>query len=175
MTPAGVTPMILSKLVIAVFGGVIQTAVSLIVATVVFDIKWEHNFGLILLVFFVLSIFSASVGAFAGVIVDNLASAQLLASMVAMLSGYLGGAITPVYLMEKTFLVKYLVKISPLYWTSKCLSNLYNDIVDDTTRNCLLVITALSVILIVISVVVSNRKYKGKTSVRHTNKKEVAA
>lgn len=175
MTPAGVTPMILSKLVIAVFGGVIQTAVSFMVATVVFDIKWEHNFGLILLVFFVLSIFSASIGAFTGVIVDNLATAQLLASLVAMLSGYLGGAITSVYLMEKTFLVKYLVKISPLYWTNKCLSNLYNDIVDDTTRNCLLVITALSVILIVLSVVVSNRKYKGKTTVRHTNKEEVAA
>lgn len=56
----------------------------------------------------------------------------------------------PMYLMEKMFLVKYRVKRSPLYWTNKCLSILYNDIADDTTGNCLLVITTLSVVLIVV-------------------------
>lgn len=175
MTPAGITSMVLSKVVIAVFGGVIQIVVSLVAATVVFDIKWKHNFGLIFFVFLVLAFFSAGVGAFAGAVVDNLATAQILASLVAMMSGYLGGAITPVYLMEKTFLVKYLVKISPLYWTNKCLSNLYNDIVDDTTRNCLIVIITLSVILIVIAVVVSNARYRGKITVKPTGKEEVAA
>lgn len=159
ISPSSIIGMTMSKVVLGIIAGCIQIAVALAVATVVFGIKWEHNFGLIILVFMVLTLFSAGIGAFAGSVTDNNSASQMIAFMVAGLSGYIGGALTPVYLLEQTFLVKYVIKISPLYWTNKALSNLYNDITDDTVWKCIAVLTALSVLLIVISVMLNRYRF----------------
>lgn len=162
ISPAGNSLAVLSKITVGLLCGIVQIAVSLIVATIAFDIKWEHNFGLIVLVFMMLSLFSSSLAAFAGTVTSNPAASQTLASVVAMMSGYLGGSVTPMYLLEKTVPVKYFVKLSPLYWSSKSLSNLYNNIQDESVAGCLIAITAVSAVMIVVTILLSGREYKKK-------------
>jgi ABC-type multidrug transport system permease subunit len=92
--------------------------------------------------------------------------------LVAMLSGYLGGSITPVYLLESMPVMKWFVKVSPVYWTSQSLSNLYNDIVDEKTYKCIAVLMGLSVVLILLTSVLSLKAGEGKKIVKDMKDKE---
>lgn len=172
LSTAGRKIMILSKLCSGIICGAIQILLALVVSTLVFDIKWEHNLGLIILVYFVLVIFSSSLGSLVGVISKNNAVSMSIVEVVAMLSGYLGGSITPVYLLESMPVIKYLVKVSPVYWTSQSLSNLYNDIVDEKTYKCIAVLIGLSAVLLLLTAVMSIKTGEGKKIVKNKERIE---
>lgn len=157
LSKAGKLKMAISKCITGIICGVIQVTVALTVATLVFGIEWKNNFGYILLVHLALTLFSTSIGSLIGRISKNASMSQTAVLLVAMLSGYLGGSITPVYLLENMPVVKYIVKVSPIYWTSQSLSNLYNGIVNDKTRNCLLVLLALSILFFALSLKLSTK------------------
>lgn len=160
LSKAGKLKMAISKSIAGIICGVIQVTVALTVATLVFGIEWKNNFGYILLVHLALILFSTSIGSLIGMISKNASMSQTAVLLIAMLSGYLGGSITPVYLLENMPVVKYIVKVSPIYWTSQSLSNLYNGIVNDKTRNCLIVLLALSILFLTLSVKLSTKTAK---------------
>jgi ABC-2 type transport system permease protein len=172
LSTAGRKTMILSKLCSGIVCGAIQILLALVVSTLVFDIKWEYNLGLIILVYFVLVIFASSLGSLVGVVFKNSVVSISIVEIVAMLSGYLGGSITPVYLLEGMPIIKYLVKISPVYRTSQSLSNLYNDIVDEKTYKCIAVLMVLSAVLILLTSVLSLKAGEGKKIVKDMKDKE---
>jgi ABC-2 type transport system permease protein len=172
LSTAGRKTMILSKLCSGIICGAIQIVLALVVSTLVFDIKWEHNLGLIILVYFVLVIFASSLGSLVGVVFKSNAVSMSVVELFAMLSGYLGGSITPVYLLESMPVIKYLVKLSPVYRTSQSLSNLYNDIVDEKTYKCIAVLMVLSAVLILLTAVMSLKTGEGKRIVKDMKEKE---
>lgn len=151
MSKTGVPMIILSKFVCGMIFGIIQIGFSLAIATLVYDISWKHNFGLILLVHFIVMIFSLSFGLIVGMLIRNATTSFGAISFCAMIANYLGGSVTPVYLLEKIPVLKHIIKISPIYWTNQSLTNLYNDINDSKTRNCIIVLIALSVVFLFVT------------------------
>lgn len=153
MSKAGASVIISSKFVCGFILGVVQIAIALGLSTLIFKIKWEHNFGMILLVFMVMLVFSLCFGLMAGSMIKNETTSFELCCYFVMLSNYLGGSITPVYLLEKIPVLKYIIKISPVYWTNQSLTNLYNGINDSKTRNCILVLVGLAVVFFAVTLI----------------------
>lgn len=150
---------ILSKITVGFIMGICQIFISLLVASIIFKIEWNKYFAWIILVFLVEALFSSSIASLAGCICKEAVGAQTMSSLIAMLSAYLGGSITPIYLLERTF-IKYLVKISPIYWTNKSITALYNQILDKNTVICLAVILSISLLFIALSIFITNSRYK---------------
>ena len=115
------------------------------------------------------STFGAVVGSFA----PNKSMCQSTVMMTTMLCGYLGGAITPLYLLENMPILGYIVKISPLYWTNQSMTYLYNGVVNSKfgiTISVLLGLTAL--LLIVYAIFTAKLSVNVSTPVAKTVKKE---
>lgn len=159
MSYGGAKIMVFSKVCIGLICALLTMIVGLLTGMIVFKIKFENYFGLIMLTFIMLCLFVASTSVFFGTICRNSSIAMTCGSLLAMMSGYLGGSITPVYILERTPVIKYLIKISPLYWTNQSLANLYNNILDSKTTNSFIVITILSISLIIISLLINYKRY----------------
>lgn len=156
MSKTGVPMMILSKFICGLTLGIIQIAIALGVATFIYGINWEHNFAMILFVHLVIMIFSLCFGLMIGMLIPNATTSFATISFCVMIANYLGGSVTPIYLLEKIPVLKYVIKISPVYWTNQSLTNLYNDISDSKTRNCIIVLLALSVLFIAVAMIIAS-------------------
>ncbi len=156
MSKTGVPMVMLSKFICGVIFGIIQIFFSLGVATLVYNISWKYNFCMILLVHFVVMIFSLSFGLMVGMLIRNATTSFGAISFCVMIENYLGGSVTPLYLLEKIPVLKHIIKISPVYWTNQSLTNLYNDINDSKTRNCIVVLLALSILFISVALLMAS-------------------
>ena len=173
LSKAGRINIILSKILTGLVCGGLQVLISITVSTLVFGIKWKENFGLIILVFFVLVIFSTGIGSVVGMISNNDSVSMTIVEMVGMLSGYLGGAITPLYLLESRPVIKYIVKASPIYWTNQSLTSLYNGITDEKTTKCVAVLLSISAVLFILTGILSIKSSGKMTSKVGKGKKKL--
>lgn len=173
LSKAGRVNIILSKILTGLVCGGLQVLISITVSTLVFGIKWKENFGLIILVFFVLVIFSTGIGSVVGMISNNDSVSMTIVEMVGMLSGYLGGAITPLYLLESRPVIKYIVKASPIYWTNQSLTSLYNGITDEKTTKCVVVLLSISAVLFILTGILSIKSSGKMTSKVGKGKKKL--
>ena len=80
--------------------------------------------------------------------------------MTAMLCGYLGGSITPLYLLENQPVLNVLVNISPLYWTNRALTALYNGILDEKTAYSAAVLAGLIAVILTLYFLTAGRSGK---------------
>lgn len=172
LSRAGKLPILGSKLLCGFLCGILQMAIALPIATAIFDIDWSNNAFLILLVFTAILVFSLAVGSVVGVIIKNETLSYLTFCEIVLFSSYLGGAVTPVYLLKKIPVVKHLIKLSPVYWANESITKLYNGTVDHTTRNCLLTLLLLSIVLLCVNWMLTSKsaKYKLQTLFLRHNK-----
>ncbi len=168
MSKAGTSVIVLSKFVCGFILGILQIIIALGISTFIFKIKWENNFGMILLVLIVMQIFSLCFGLMTGSMIKNETTAFELCCYFVMLANYLGGSITPVYLLEKIPVLKYIIKISPVYWTNQSLANLYNGINDSKTRNCILILLGLSLVFITVTLIYMSSTSRAVSTKTHT-------
>lgn len=160
MSKAGASSIILSKLTCGAILGLIQIAIALSLSTSIFKIDWNHNIGMIILVHIVMLLFSLCFGLMVGILIPNETTTYLAICYFAMLSNYLGGSITPVYLLERIPILKYIIKISPIYWTNQSLTNLYNGTNDSKTRYCIIVLLAFAVVFMAVTFLYTSSKSK---------------
>ncbi len=156
ISKAGLNVLLLSKIVLGVLIGVIQIFTVWIFSNFILKINWGSQILIMFLVLFCLAIMSSIFGVVIGMISRNKAIADSTILMTVMLSGYIGGALSPVYLLENAHILNQIVKISPLYWCGRSLTNLYVDIVDTNTFTSI----GLSLVLTVIFVIIYNIQMK---------------
>ena len=152
LSNAGIPAMVMSKVLTGVISGSIMIVVSYLFSSIVLKVRWGENTGLIMIVLLCLVIFAAVFGCVVGLIGKNKTICQSTVLMFSMICGYLGGSITPLYLLENVPILNWIVKISPLYWTNRAISSLYNGIVDEKTVYSICVLGGLVVVLIVIGI-----------------------
>ena len=96
-----------------------------------------------------------------------------------MIFSYLGGAITPVYMLERIPVLKWIIRISPVYWTNQSITKLYNGIVDSTTTKCIAMLLILSVVCLAVHFICSRKMLFGidakEADDKKTKKEKVAA
>lgn len=141
----------LAKALTSICGGIAEIIIVFLYSAFVMGVEWGGNLPLIFTILLLLSVFSTSVGMMVGTFCKSKAIAQETSLMIGLMCGYLGGSITPAYLMENMPVMCYVIKLSPLYWTNKALISLYNDIVDKNTAYSLIVLSVLSVICILLT------------------------
>lgn len=152
ISKAGHLTVLLSKLVCGLIFGIVQMAIALPIATIVFDIEWNENAPLILAVLGAVLVFSLSMGSVVGIFIENETLSYRSFCMIVLFSSYLGGAVTPVGLLKRIPVVKQLINVSPVYWANRSIISLYNGTVDDKTSKCLTALLAFSALMILVNI-----------------------
>ena len=173
MSKAGVRIVVVVKILTGILCGAGQILSAFVFSNLVLKVDWGDKLPLILLVLLCLVTLSSTFGAVVGSFAPNKSMCQSTVMMTTMLCGYLGGAITPLYLLENMPILGYIVKISPLYWTNQSMTYLYNGVVNSKfgiTISVLLGLTAL--LLIVYAIFTAKLSVNVSTPVAKTVKKE---
>ncbi|MCM1082475.1 MAG: ABC transporter permease [Clostridium sp.] len=151
ISSVGRSGVLFAKALTSICGGIAEIIIIYLYSSLVIGVKWGGNLPLIFTVLLLLIVFSTSLGIMIGTFCKSKTVAQETSLVIGMICGYLGGSITPAYLMENMPVMCYVIKLSPLYWTNKALISLYNDIVDKNTAYSLIVLAVLSFICIAIT------------------------
>ncbi len=149
LSNAGIPGMIFSKMLTGVFCGLVMIGVSYLYSHTVLDVNWGDKAGYILLILICLVIFIAVFGCVVGLIGKNKTMCQSMVLMFAMLCGYLGGSITPLYLLENVPVLNWIIRLSPLYYVNRSVISLYNGIADEKMLYSILVLGGLTIALAV--------------------------
>lgn len=157
ISKAGKGSLMAGKVLTGMLCGIGEICAAFLFSNFVLGVNWGKYLYVILCILLCLVWLSAVFGAVVGMLAANKSMCQSIIMMFAMLCGYLGGAITPLYLLENMPVLRMIVKISPLYWTNQALICLYNGILDEKAVKSAGVLLGLSVIVIVIYVVCNNR------------------
>lgn len=157
LSKAGVRVMLLSKILTGVICGGSQILTAYLFSSLLLGVQWGSMILWIVLLFLLLAIYSAVFGAFIGMLAKNKSICQSAVMMTSMLCGYLGGSITPLYLLENMPVLRTLVKVSPLYWINRATTSLTAGILNKYTLYSVLVLLGLSCLLLILYTV-SNKK-----------------
>lgn len=167
LSKAGIPSVFMVKLSLGILCGLGQILTVYLFSTFVLKVNWGSFTGLIFLLFLLLSLYSAVFGGVMGFISKDKASCQNTVLMLTMLSGYFGGAISPLYLLENTSIMNIFIHCSPLYWFNTASISLQNEILDHSTRNAFLVLGGLICFWLAVLFFHFNKspkKVSGKTS-----------
>jgi len=148
LSNAGIPTMIFSKVLTGVLCGIVMITTSYIYSTTVLKVNWGEKAGYILIILICLVLFSAVFGCVVGLLGKNKTMCQSMVMMFAMLCGYLGGSITPLYLLESIPVLNWIIKASPLYYVNRAVTSLYNGIVDEKLKYSILVLGGLTIGLV---------------------------
>lgn len=152
LSNAGIPSMIFSKALTGIISGAIMIGTAYLYSRFILDVNWGSKTAFILLILLCLVIYSAVFGCMVGLVSKNKTMCQSTVLMTSMLCGYLGGSITPLYLLENMPLLNWLIKISPLYWTNRAIISLYNGIVDEKTTYSIIVLLGLTAVFIMLGI-----------------------
>lgn len=179
ISKGGIWGMLGLKIVVGMIAGALQLLISFTFSTVVLGVKWGDKIGWMLLLLLLHNTFAILMAIVLGLKGKNKAISQDMVFLITMLSAYLGGSVTPVYLLENIPVLKLLVKISPLYWTNQALISLYNDILDKKTLYSALISIGLAFIMFLLIAVGEKKKHVVRivkeTDDKKDKKEEVAA
>lgn len=153
LSKAGISTIFLAKLLAGITCGLGQTLVVFIFSNVVLKVSWGIYTPLLFVLFLLLSLYSAVFGGVMGFICKSKASCQNNVMMISMLSGYFGGSITPMYLLENTAVMNIIINCSPLYWLNSATISLQNNILDKSMRNACFALVGLVVGLLALLVI----------------------
>ena len=160
LSNAGVPGMVFSKVLTGILCGCVMIGASYLYSRFVLKVDWGTRTAHILLILLCLCVFSATFGCVVGLAGKNKTVCQSGVMMFSMLCGYLGGSITPLYLLENVPALNWIIKISPLYYTNRAVSSLYNGVVDEKTTYCIAVLLGLTVVLSLLGIKVGKKVTK---------------
>lgn len=150
ISKTGLNALLLSKVTLGVFIGVLQMITVWSFSTFILDVNWGSQTPMMFLVLLCLTMMSSIFGVVIGMVSRNKSIADNTILMTIMLSGYIGGALSPIYLLENANVLNQIVKISPLYWTGRSLTNLYVNIIDINTYASIGVSLGLMLLFLII-------------------------
>ncbi len=145
----GIWGMLGIKITVGMIAGLIQLVISFLFSSLVLGVNWGNKIGFMLLLLLLHNLFAVLFAVLLGTKGKNKSVSQDIVMVVTMLSAYLGGSVTPVYILENVPVLNVILKISPLYWTNRALISLYNDIVDEKTLYSILISVGLSLVIFI--------------------------
>ena len=162
LSRAGTGVMIFSKVLTGILCGCVQILSAFAFSSLVLGVKWGGKTVWIFLLLLMLVMYSAVFGSVIGMTAKNKSMCQSTVLMVSMLCAYLGGSVTPLYLLENMPVLKVIIKISPLYHLNRAVTALSNDILDKNTLYTVLVLTVLSAIMLIVLRMIKGKSIGGK-------------
>ena len=149
---------ILSKIILGVIIGILQTIVIYLVSTVFLGVNWGDDLLQILTVIVSFIIFSSVLGVASSMIFsDNKTSSSFINTVIIIL-GFLGGSYMPISLIKSTKLTNILCQLTPTYWANISLLSLSTGLNSDYTYISISLSLSISAILILLASIVNKLK-----------------
>lgn len=158
LSKAGIAGMMVSKVITGLLCGLGQILVAYLFSTFALNVDWGSKTLAIIGMLLVLSVYSAVFGMVIGLIAKSKSMCQSIVLMISMISGYLGGSITPLYLLQNNKILNWIIKVSPLYWENRSINSLYGGIADKNSVYAICVLGGLAIVILALYFILSGRK-----------------
>ncbi|MBG9795932.1 hypothetical protein ABD76_27200 [Paenibacillus dendritiformis] len=157
LSRAKVRTMIVSKIAFGLLIGMLQIAEIYAFSSLLLDVNWGEYTLLMFVTLMTLAVFSSTLGAMVGMGMKNKLLINGVVLMAVVLIGFLGGAFSPISMLENIPVVSTLIKISPLYWSNQALTYLYSGSLDTAVWIAMGVCLGASLLILLIYRVKANR------------------
>ena len=149
---------ILSKIILGIIIGILQTIVIYLVSTVFLGVNWGNDLIQIFMVIVSFIIFSSVLGVASSMIFSDNKTASSFINTVIIILGFLGGSYMPISLIKSTKLTNILCQLTPTYWANISLLSLSTGLSSDYTYISIFLSLSISVILILLASIVNKLK-----------------
>lgn len=158
MSKAKEYQIIFSKASLGIIIGIIQILLVYAYSSVVLKVNWGENTLKFFLLFFNLVVFSSVLGVVLGLIIKKSDVLNGLNQSLIIIMCALGGSYIPIHVLILSPICAQAVKISPIYWINMATSTLMCGYESKSYEIALIIPLALSVIMILLYLVIHNRK-----------------
>ena len=149
---------ILSKRILGVIFGILQTIVIYLVSIVFLGVSWGDDLLQIFTVIVSFIIFSSVLGVASSMIFSDNKTASSFINTVIIILGFLGGSYMPISLIKSTKLTNILCQLTPTYWANISLLSLSTGLNSDYTYISITLSLSISAILILLASIVNKLK-----------------
>ena len=162
MSRANNLSVIISKIMLGIFIGILQVLIIYFVSTVFLKINWGENLLDIFIVLIAFITFSSVLGVSMSMIFKDSKTASSVINILIIILGFLGGSYVPISLIKSTSLTNILCQLTPTYWANISLLSLNTGLTNIYTYKSIFVSLFLSTMLITIGLIVNKMKVGDK-------------
>jgi ABC-2 type transport system permease protein len=150
LSRARLRTMIVSKIVLGVLISMLQIAEIYAFSSLFLDVNWGDYTLLMFVVLLTLAVFSSIFGAMVGLGAKNKLLINSIVLLIVVMIGFLGGAFSPIAMLENIPVLSFLIRISPLYWCNQALMYLYSGSLDTAVWITMGICLGLSLIVLLL-------------------------
>ena len=162
MSKANNLSVIISKIMLGIFIGILQVLIIYFVSTVFLKINWGENLFDIFIVLIAFITFSSVLGVSMSMIFKDNKTASSVINILIIILGFLGGSYVPISLIKSTSITNILCQLTPTYWANISLLSLNTGLTNIYTYKSIFVSLFLSIMLITIGIIENKLKVGDK-------------
>ena len=152
---------IISKIVLGIFIGIMQIIIIYITSTKLFGVNWGQNVIYIFMVLISFIIFSSVLGISISMIFSEEKTAYTFINMLIIVMGFLGGSYVPLCLVKSARITSFLCELVPNYWVNTAILGLKYNVDTSYYISAINISLGSAVLMIILSMIISKIKEGG--------------
>ena len=152
---------IISKIALGIFIGIMQIIIIYITSTRLFGVNWGENVIYIFMVLISFIIFSSVLGISISMIFSEEKTAYTFINMLIIVMGFLGGSYVPLCLVKSARITSFLCELVPNYWVNTAILGLKYNVDTSYYISAINISLGSAALMIILSMIISKIKEGG--------------
>lgn len=152
---------IISKIALGIFIGIMQIIIIYITSTRLFGVNWGQNVIYIFMVLISFIIFSSVLGISISMIFSEEKTAYTFTNMLIIVMGFLGGSYVPLSLVKSARITSFLCELVPNYWVNTAILGLKYNVDTSYYISAINISLGSAALMIILSRIISKIKEGG--------------
>lgn len=152
---------IISKIALGIFIGIMQIIIIYITSTRLFGVNWGQNVIYIFMVLISFIIFSSVLGISISMIFSEEKTAYTFINMLIIVMGFLGGSYVPLCLVKSARITSFLCELVPNYWVNTAILGLKYNVDTSYYISAINISLGSAALMIILSRIISKIKEGG--------------
>ena len=152
---------IISKIALGIFIGIMQIIIIYITSTRLFGVNWGQNLIYIFMVLISFIIFSSVLGISISMIFSEEKTAYTFTNMLIIVMGFLGGSYVPLSLVKSARITSFLCELVPNYWVNTAILGLKYNVDTSYYISAINISLGSAALMIILSRIISKIKEGG--------------
>ena len=152
---------IISKIALGIFIGIMQIIIIYITSTRLFGVNWGQNLIYIFMVLISFIIFSSVLGISISMIFSEEKTAYTFTNMLIIVMGFLGGSYVPLSLVKSARITSFLCELVPNYWVNTAILGLKYNVDTSYYISAINISLGSAALMIILSMIISKIKEGG--------------
>ena len=152
---------IISKIALGIFIGIMQIIIIYITSTRLFGVNWGENVIYIFMVLISFIIFSSVLGISISMIFSEEKTAYTFTNMLIIVMGFLGGSYVPLSLVKSARITSFLCELVPNYWVNTAILGLKYNVDTSYYISAINISLGSAALMIILSRIISKIKEGG--------------